>query len=56
MGIDSDGDSTEDEIPYGEGPIDNEDLMDVGPPSAPSAPQQEATNLTPMAIESPSAV
>ena len=56
MGIDSDGDSTEDEIPYDEGPIDNEDSMDVGLPSAPSAPQWEAADLTPMAIESPSAV
>ena len=55
-GIDSDGDSTEDEIPYDEGPIDNEDSMDVGPPSAPSAPQREAADPVPMAIESSSAV
>ena len=56
MGIDSDGDSTEDEIPYDEGPIDNKDSMDVGPPPAPSARQREAADPTPMAIESPSAV
>ena len=56
MGIDSDGDLTEDEIPYDEGPINNKDSMDVGLPSSPSALQRKAADSTPMAIESPLAV
>ena len=43
--------SDEDEIPYAEGPIDNEDLMDVGPPSTSSAPPLETTNKTPISTE-----
>ena len=48
--------SDEDEIPYAEGPIDNKDLMDVGPPSTPSVPPLETTDKTLISTELSSAV
>ena len=43
--------SDKDEILYAEGPIDNEDLMDIGPPSTPSALPLETTDKTPISTE-----
>ena len=43
--------SDKDEILYAEGPINNEDFMDVGPPSTPSAPPLETTDKTPISTE-----
>ena len=43
--------SDEDEILYAEGPIDNKDLMDIGPPSTPSAPPLETTDKTLISTE-----